>query len=230
MKVFVVGSGKLATEILSTLQGPPITGVYSWTEISSHKTDDDEEPVVVHAGSGRELREVFDFCRKLSTPLIELATGSTIGDFDSKGDFPIVICPNTNILLIKFLAMISKAGDSFQDCKKTILESHQFSKTSAPGTAYSIARSLHVAEDQIESVRDPVVQEQVLGIPTEYLSRHAYHKITIGDPAVNLTFETKVFGVAPYAPGLARILGAVTQNKLENRVYNILEFIEEGWV
>ena len=66
------------------------------------------------------------------------------------------------------------------------------------------------------------MQEKVLGIPLEYLSRHAYHKISIGDSNVRVTFETKVFGHAPSAAGLAEIIGALTKRRLENRVYDVL--------
>lgn len=225
MTVLVVGSGKLANEILSTLRSLEITKAVSWSEMSSNK---EEDIVVVHAGSGRELKSVFDFCRKHQRPLIELATNTNI-DMDHN-DFPVVICPNTNILLLKFMAMLSKSGSSFLNYKKTLIESHQFTKTSAPGTAYSIAKSLHIEKGQVESVRDPVVQEKVLKIPQEYLSRHAYHKISIGDSNVNVTFETKVFGPAPYAAGLAEIIGALTKRRLENKVYDVLEFIEAGWI
>lgn len=225
MTVVVVGSGKLANEILTTLQGPGIPQVASWAERTRY---DQKDTVVVHAGSGRELTSVYEYCKQNGNPLIELATNTHI-DMDHH-DFPLVVCPNTNILMLKFMAMLSRSGDMFLNYRKTILESHQSAKTSEPGTAYDIAQSLHVEKDQVESVRDPVYQEKVLGIPHEYLERHAYHRVSIGDANTSLTFETRVLGPAPYSVGLAEIIGAVAKRKLENRVYNVLEFIEAGWI
>jgi hypothetical protein len=42
--------------------------------------------------------------------------------------------------------------------------------------------------------------------------------------------ETRVYGDAPYAGGVAQIVAAVRQQALENRRYSILEFIDNGWI
>lgn len=225
MNVYVVGAGKLATEIISSLKSPNIQSVVPWSDSTLHK---DEDIIVVHAGSGRELESVYTFCTEHQKPLIELATN--ISSNKSHSAFPLVVCPNTNILLLKFMAMISKFGTNFIEYDKTIIESHQSTKTSAPGTAYAIAKSLGVENEKVESVRDPFVQEKALGIPGPFLSRHAYHKITISDSTVSVTLETKVFGSTPYSAGLAKIIDAMITRKLEKRVYDVLEFIEQGWI
>jgi hypothetical protein len=225
MIVYVVGSGKLAAEIISSLKSPNIGRVIPWAEMSLHE---DCDLVVVHAGSGRELESVYNFCTEHEKPLIELATNTLISK--DHHAFPLVVCPNVNILLLKFMAMIAKSGNSFLEYERTIVESHQSTKTSAPGTAYVIAKSLGVEKDKVESVRDPLVQEKVLGIPGTFLSRHAYHKITITDSAARITLEAKVLGPEAYSAGLAKIIDVIKAERLEKRIYHILEFVEKGWI
>ncbi|MBN2403329.1 MAG: dihydrodipicolinate reductase [Spirochaetes bacterium] len=219
MNVFVVGSGKLAEEILSALHGSHIGSVRRWSDIASCLRDD---IVVVHAGSGRELDAVHAYCSENRKPMIELATGMNYDSFDP--DFPVIVCPNTNVLMLRFMAMVLRAGEGFKKYERTILESHQSTKTSEAGTARSLAKSLGIEINKIESVRDPAIQENTLGIPADHLGRHALHRIQIKDDSVCITLESKVLGTAPYAAGLAEILSVVMARKLEARVYDILEF------
>jgi hypothetical protein len=105
--------------------------------------------------------------------------------------------------MLKLMAMLQDHGNQFKEYDKSILESHQSTKTSKPGTAINFANSLGVGADRIISVRDPAAQEHEIGIPSAFLSRHAYHKNTIRDANVSLSIETKVLGKASYASGLA---------------------------
>lgn len=184
--------------------------------------------VVVHAGSGRELDEVIAYCRETRSPLIELATGSKLES--ASPAFPVVLCPNTNILMLKFMAMLARSGKLFKGYHMEVTESHQAEKQSAPGTAIAIAQSLGLAANDVVSVRDTKVQLAALHIPAEHLGRHAVHAILIEDGACRVSFETRVYGASPYADGVARIVSAVTSYPLENRVYAIDEFVEHGWV
>lgn len=224
MTIIIAGSGKLATELLNVLPGLVSGEVLAWTDAAKAGTP----CVVVHAGSGRELGSVVSYCGKTASPLIELATGSAIADH--KTDFPVVVCPNTNILMLKFMAMLAASGHHFKDYSIRVTESHQADKSSVPGTAVNMAASLGLPGDQIRSIRDPHVQQESLKIPQEYLSRHAYHRIEIEDPVTRLSFETRVFGRAPYAEGVAKIIAAVRSNALENKHYGVMDFIENGWL
>ena len=141
-----------------------------------------------------------------------------------------LVCPNTNILMLKFLAMLATSGHHFKNYTVRVMESHQAEKTSVPGTAVALAQSLGLAKGDIRSIRDPREQREALHIPSEYLSRHAYHRVEIEDLVGSIVLETRVFGPSPYAEGLARIISAVRSHKLENRHYNIMEFIENGWL
>lgn len=224
MVVIVVGSGKLAKELLNELPGASNAQVVAWTDAAGSN----RRCVVVHAGSGRELKDAVSFCRETGSILVELATGSDIENIEI--DFPVVVCPNTNILMLKFLAMLAASGHHFRNYKINIAESHQAGKSSVPGTAVAMADSLGLPREKILSIRDPQEQREALQIPSEYLARHAYHRIEIEDHVGRIVLETKVCGPAPYADGLARILSALRSNTLENRRYNVMEFIENGWV
>lgn len=222
--VIIVGTGKLARELLSELPNLIAENVVAWPAAAA----DGMPAVVVHAGSGRELEQVITYCRQNGAPLIELSTGSAIAQREV--DFPVVVCPNTNILMLKFMAMLADHGAHFRNYRISLLESHQAGKTSVPGTAVAMAESLGLNKENIRSIRNPQEQTDVLHIPAEHLARHAFHRIEIEDEVGQITLETRVFGSAPYASGLARIVTAVHKHPLEKRLYNVIELIEKGWI
>jgi len=222
--VIVVGSGKLARELLSALPSASATKVIAWAD--APKTEGSS--VVVHAGSGRELEDVITYCHRTGSVLLELATGSEIENREV--NFPVVVCPNTNILMLKFMAMLAVSGHHFKNYRVRVIESHQAEKSSLPGTAVALSQSLGLPSEKIHSIRDPREQRETLQIPPEYLARHAYHRAEIEDHVGRIVLETRVFGPAPFAEGLAQILSAVRTNKLESRHYNIMEFIDNGWI
>jgi len=246
MQVIVVGTGKLATELLGSHRLDPSTcHVMAWSEhvrTEPQRSDDagrsdarrndarriDARSIVVHAGSGRELPDAIAFCQATGSPLVELSTGSDLET--GSHDFPIVLCPNTNILMLKFMSMLETSGHLFRDCRISVTESHQASKTSVPGTAVGIGQSLGIPAHEIRSVRDPNEQRDALQIPDDQLGRHAFHRIRIEDDACTLQFESRVYGAAPYADGVSRIVEAVRQHALEPRRYSIVEFIHNGWL
>jgi hypothetical protein len=209
LQVLIVGSGKLAGELLENLKSSRIDRVLPWSQRDASWKGC---TVVVHAGSGREIEDVLFFCSSQHQLLVELSTTKNLEN--ANPTFPIVICPNTNILMLKFMAMLQSQGHLFSEYDKELLESHQANKKSEPGTAISIAESLELPKEGIISVRDPLIQERQIGIPSEHLSRHTYHKIRITDGNVGIVLETKVFGPAPYASGLARIVEGIYKRDL----------------
>ncbi|MEY4767134.1 MAG: hypothetical protein RI907_3807 [Pseudomonadota bacterium] len=225
MHVHIAGSGKLAQELLARLPSPtdrPADAISPWPATG-------EAPcIVVHAGSGRELDAIVDHCRRTGSVLLELSTGSSLGD--TPQGFPVVLCPNTNILMLKFMAMLARSGGLFQGLNITLTESHQAGKMSVPGTAVALAQALGLPDSAIQSVREPAVQQAELGIPPEALARHAFHRIDIADEACAIRLETRVVGNAPYADGVRQIIAAVRRQPLAPRCYAINEFIELGWL
>jgi len=224
MQVIVVGSGKLARELLAALDAGSSGRVVPWGsgDVQALKS------IVVHAGSGREVDEVRRFCEATHSALVELATGSVLEN--GPVACPVILCPNTNILMLKFMAMLGRSGELFRGYRIGLVESHQSGKTSVPGTAVSMAQALGLDASEIRSVRDAQVQQGALQIPSEHLARHAFHEVLIEDGACSIRMETRVYGDAPYADGVAQIVAAVRQQALENRRYSILEFIDNGWV
>lgn len=224
MFIIVVGTGKLAHELLHTLPNLCSVKVVSWANVDNVEGD----VVVIHAGSGRELNNVISYCKKTKSTLIELATGSALTSHAV--DFPVVICPNANILMLKFMAMVASSAHYFKGCKLKIIESHQSGKTSVPGTAVNIAKSLGFPSENIISIRSPKEQQELLKIKPEHLTRHAYHRIEIEDGGCSIALETLVCDSAPYAEGVAAIISAISNNVLKHRQYNVMEFVENGWV
>lgn len=217
-QVFIVGTGKLATELLSALRVTP------WAERGTAK----DKSIVIHAGSGRELEDVISHCRETHSTLVELATGSEVES--ARPDFPVVICPNTNILMLKFMSMLAKSGHLFSGYKIKLTESHQAPKTSTPGTAVAVAHSLGLDDGDVISVRDPQQQRTTLQIPDAHLDRHAFHQVVIEDGMCSITMETRVYGATPYANGMAGIISAIRSNELEDRLYQLNEFVDNGWI
>ena len=224
MQVVVVGAGKLAQELLQALGVEEGCRPVPWAGQSQGA----EPSIVVHAGSGRELPAVAAFCEATRSPLIELSTGSALEH--GTPAFPVVLCPNTNILMLKFMGMLERSGRLFHGHQIRLIESHQAQKTSVPGTAVGMAHSLGLQARDIESVRAADVQRDWLQIPEEHLGRHAYHQILIQDGACSLKLEARVHGDAPYADGVARIVAAVRARPLEPRRYSVMEFIANGWL
>jgi len=105
-------------------------------------------------------------------------------------------------------------------------EIHRFPQVLVVG----MAQSLGLASDKVLSVRDPQVQRGDLGIPDIHLSRHAVHRIDIGDNTCRVRLETRVFGDSPYAAGVGQIVAAVRACALDKRVYPVAEFIRNGWI
>jgi len=223
MKIYIVGSGKLANALLSSDLSFHSCEIIKWE--SAYKTSN-EKAILVHAGSGRQLTECIEFCKRTDSILIELSTGLETEKMNP--DFALIVCPNTSILVLKILTIINLFGNHFENDKISIVESHQSSKKSEPGTAFNFARSLKFPVDKIKSIRDPEVQSNDIGIPKEFLDKHAYHKIVIEDGSDQLTIETKVLGHDSYTNGLKKIINAVLKNNFEKRRYSVLELIDKN--
>jgi 4-hydroxy-tetrahydrodipicolinate reductase len=225
MKIYIVGSGKLANAILSSEGFRESSQFLKWLpEYVGLK----ERAVVVHSGSGRELEACMKFCRKTGSVLIELSTGLETERLEP--DFPLVVCPNTSILVLRVLYMLKSMGKLFSTYDISIVESHQSAKKSAPGTAYKIAEYLNLPINKIGSIRDPEVQSRELGIEKDFLDKHAYHKITIKDASDEVTIEMKVQGHESYSMGVRKIIDVALTTPLQRKRYNILDLIEEGFL
>ncbi|MGC4068922.1 MAG: hypothetical protein QM784_30615 [Polyangiaceae bacterium] len=77
----------------------------------------------------------------------------------------------------------------------------------------------------IRSVRDPKVQLESLGIPLEFVERHAHHEILIRDPEVEIRLQTRVLGKSAYAKGLAKVIEIVGRTALSCGFHDIVELV-----
>lgn len=223
MKIFVVGSGKLANAILSSDMSFENCQIQRW---ESENQTLNEKSIIIHAGSGRQLEECVEFCKRTDSVYIELSTGVQTEKMNS--GFTVIICPNTSFLVLKILHLINLHGNYFANDEITIAESHQASKTSEPGTAFSFANALKFPVEKIRSIREPLIQLNEIGIPREYLDKHAYHKIIIKDGPDEVTIETKVLGHSSYTNGVKKIIELVLKHPLEKRKYSVLELIDKN--
>lgn len=112
MKIFVVGSGKLANAILTSNLSFQSCEILKWK--TQYQTLN-EKAIIVHAGSGRQLKECFEFCVRTKSLFIELSTG--LETEKMRPNFPLIICPNTSILLLKTLNIIKVNGRYFESYK-----------------------------------------------------------------------------------------------------------------
>jgi 4-hydroxy-tetrahydrodipicolinate reductase len=225
MKILIVGSGKLAKELLD---GDYSSQPAQWIKWDQAVTPLTEKAIIVHAGSGHQLKECLDFCERTGSTFIELSTG--LGTEKISPDFPLIICPNTSILLLKTLFALKSIAGYFRNYIITITESHQSAKTSEPGTALAFARILNVPVENIISIRDPEIQMRGLGIPEEYLNKHAFHRIQTTDGHDTVTIETKVLGHDSYVEGVRKIIDVVISHDFENRIYTVLDLIDANWL
>jgi 4-hydroxy-tetrahydrodipicolinate reductase len=160
IKIFVAGSGKLATAILTSDLSFPSCEIIKW---ETQFQTSNEKALIVHAGSGRQLKECLEFCARTKSVFIELSTGLETENIQP--GFPLIICPNTSILLLKTLSIIKTFGSLFENYEISITESHQSTKKTEPGTAYAFAKSLKFPFDKIVSIRNPGIQHNEIGIP-----------------------------------------------------------------
>ena len=123
-----------------------------------------------------------------------------------------VIAPNMAKQIVGFQAMMEYAAQTFPNLFEgytlEIKESHQQGKADTSGTAKAMVGYFNKlgtpfgAED-IFMERDPQGQQDVWGIPAEFLSGHGWHTYTLtsGDKTVCFEFTHNVNGRDVYALG-----------------------------
>lgn len=221
MNIFVVGSGKLAQALLDADMDLGSSKVSKW----SYSTSAVEKSILIHAGSGRELNECIEFCERTDSLFVELSTGLYTEAMTP--NFTLIVCPNTSLLTLSVLQFASELGKNMENFTVSITESHQASKTSAPGTAFNLARFLRLSTDKVKSIRDKQIQSAEIGIPTEYLDKHAYHKIKINSEGEEIVIETKILGHGSYVRGVEKIIDLILKRRhWDKRKYSVLELFE----
>ncbi len=218
MRIVIVGNGKMAEILGDCCRKKKIPFIGFHSENYTEKDD-----LVVHFGSGRQLPEALEWCNRHNVPLIQGSTGQQL---PSKVSILVVNAPNLALPIVKLLSIMPTIADTdtLAEMKIGIIESHQASKKSVPGTAKVMAEIFGISETEIISIRDREKQLQ-LGVPEEYLDGHGYHWITLEGGGVTIELSTKVNGREAYAYGaisLAKKL-LLHRDDLKNRVYQLSE-------
>lgn len=226
--IFIAGKGKFASSLLASipkvaaLRQQAVT-VAPWSEDISPVPD----AVLVHAGSGRQLKALVTQASTTNAVVIQAATGITAAQLSPNLTGTVIEAPNLAIPIIKFLKLIKQGASLFTGGDVSIKESHQACKSSSPGTAVELANAFSLSSQDIISVRNPDEQLQ-LGVPKDFLNGHALHWIRIKELGVTLEFNTQVLGRSAYAHGVLAITAIAHQ--LQPRLYHVTELLELGLI
>ncbi|THU73452.1 hypothetical protein C4D60_Mb04t23000 [Musa balbisiana] len=153
-----------------------------------------------------------------------------------------VISPQMGKQVVAFIAAMEIMADQFPGAfsgyKLEVMESHQASKLDTSGTTKAVIscfQKLGVSFDmkQIKEIRDPKKQLEMVGVPEEHLSGHAFHlyHLTSPDETVSFEFQHNVCGRSIYAEGsidAAVFLFKKVQSKAEQRIYDMIDVLREG--
>ncbi|KAL5728187.1 4-hydroxy-tetrahydrodipicolinate reductase [Ranunculus cassubicifolius] len=153
-----------------------------------------------------------------------------------------VISPQMGKQVVAFLAameiMAEKFPGAFSGYSLQVMESHQASKLDISGTAKAVIscfEKLGVSfnMDQVQQIRDPEQQVQMVGVPQEHLNGHAFHMYHLQSPdeTVSFEFQHNVCGRSIYAEGTidaAIFLAKKVRSKADKRIYNMIDVLSEG--
>ncbi|KAJ6850435.1 4-hydroxy-tetrahydrodipicolinate reductase 1, chloroplastic-like [Iris pallida] len=207
----------------------------------------DEYPdvVVVDYTIPDAVNDNADLYCKIGVPFVMGTTGGdrqrlykTVQDANSYA----VISPQMGKQVVAFLAAMEIMADQFPGAfagySLQVMESHQASKLDTSGTAKAVIscfQKLGVSFDldQIKQIRDPRKQVEMVGVPEEHLSGHAFHMyhLTSPDETVSFEFQHNVCGRSIYAEGsidAAIFLSKKVQSKAEKRIYDMIDVLREG--
>eukprot|EP00268_Persea_americana_P029297 TRINITY_DN2833_c0_g1_i1.p1 TRINITY_DN2833_c0_g1~~TRINITY_DN2833_c0_g1_i1.p1 ORF type:complete len:336 (+),score=77.24 TRINITY_DN2833_c0_g1_i1:328-1335(+) len=207
----------------------------------------DEFPnvIVVDYTVPAAVNENAELYCKIGVPFV---MGTTGGDmerlFKTVEDAKVyaVISPQMGKQVVAFLAtmenMAKEFPGAFSGYSLEVIESHQASKLDTSGTAKAVIscfQKLGVSfeVDQIQQIRDPKMQLQMVGVPEEHLSGHAFHMyhLTSPDQTVSFEFQHNVCGRSIYAEGsidAAIFLHKKVQSNADKRIYNMIDVLREG--
>ncbi|KAM7489344.1 hypothetical protein LguiB_026828 [Lonicera macranthoides] len=153
-----------------------------------------------------------------------------------------VISPQMGKQVVAFLAameiMAEQFPGAFSGYSLQVMESHQASKLDTSGTAKAVIscfEKLGVSFDldDIQKIRDPQLQVELVGVPEQYVDGHAFHlyNLTSPDETVSFEFQHNVCGRSIYAEGTidaAIFLAKKVQSKAEKRIYDMIDVLQEG--
>lgn len=179
---------------------------------------------------------------------VPFVMGTTGGDRDllyktvEEAKLYAVISPQMGKQVVAFLAamdiMSKQFPGAFSGYTLEVLESHQSTKLDTSGTAKAVIscfQKLGVSFDldEVQLIRDPKQQIELVGVPEEHLNGHAFHMyhLTSPDGTVSFEFQHNVCGRSIYAEGAidaALFLAKKIQGKADKKIYDMIDVLREG--
>lgn len=201
--------------------------------------------VVVDYTAPSAVNDNGDLYCKVGVPFV---MGTTGGDRNrlyktvQNSNVYALISPQMGKQVVAFLAameiMSEQFPGAFSGYSLEVLESHQASKLDASGTAKAVIscfQKLGVSfdVDEIQMIRDPQQQVELIGVPEEHVNGHAFHlyHLTSPDETVSFEFQHNVCGRSIYAEGTidaAIFLANKVQSKAEKKIYDMIDVLREG--
>lgn len=239
--IIIVGRGKFAESLVENCKKFSVhenlkINILFWHEFKNKNIKSLSQDLIIHAGSGRELEEIVEYCDKTKSVFVQASTGldlelkKILKNNISNLDFVFINAPNLALPIVKFMKILEQTGELFdsKDFKITISESHQSSKKTVPGTAVKFAEALNLNSSKIKSIRDKFEQKD-LGVDEEYLDGHAVHWIELEGLGGKLRFKTEIMGRDAYAHGVMKISENFEKiselEKASQKFYNITDLV-----
>ncbi|GER36509.1 4-hydroxy-tetrahydrodipicolinate reductase 2 [Striga asiatica] len=132
-----------------------------------------------------------------------------------------VISPQMGKQVVAFLAAMEIMADQFPGAFSgydlQVMESHQAGKKDISGTAKAVISCFQKLGasfdmDQVQQIRDPRLQVEMVGVPEEHLSGHAFHISIYAEGTVDaILFLAKKVG-----------------SKADKRIYDMIDVLREG--
>ncbi|GAA0140216.1 oxidoreductase [Lithospermum erythrorhizon] len=191
------------------------------------------------------VNENAELYSKVGVPFV---MGTTGGDREllyktvSDSNIYAVISPQMGKQVVAFLAAMEIMSEQFPGAfagySLQVMESHQASKLDASGTAKAVIscfQKLGVSYDmdEIQLIRDPSEQVEMVGVPEQYLAGHAFHMyhLTSPDKTVSFEFQHNVCGRSIYAEGTVDavlFLAKKIQERADKKIYDMIDVLREG--
>lgn len=222
MQIILAGRGKMAKSIENECLDKKISCINF--NISKKTKIISKNAVAIHVGSGREFKDLINFCEKSRIPVIQASTNV---EYKINRDILIVKAPNLSIHMIKFISSFTSFAESIsKNLNIKFIESHQSNKKDVSGTAIKISKNIRFNQRNIKSIRNEFSQIK-LGIPKKNLKGHAYHEISFFNKNLEIKISTKILGREAYAQGAILLAKSLIKNRkiLKNKEYQIEDVV-----
>jgi len=197
------------------------------------------KPDIIVDFSGSPEKNCSMFC-ECGVPFVMGTTGvnmETMREMVENSNISAVIAPNMAFPVVVIQDMLERASRNFPGVfsgySLKITESHQDEKADTSGTAIAVGGSLGkmgavLDEAGILSIRDPLIQERLCGVPEKYLKGHGYHEYSLISPdgTVFLGIEHYINGRSAYVDGTIKAIQFLVKKSDEpGKVFSMIDVL-----